>query len=58
MSAETSATTVLLDHLAFPDCPRWHDGRLWFSDSHDGRVWAMTEEGQAEPAVAGALGTQ
>jgi len=52
MSPEASATTVLLDRLAFPDCPRWHDGRLWFSDSHDGRVWAMTEEGQAEPTVA------
>jgi len=52
MSPATSATTVLLDRLAFPDCPRWHDGRLWFSDSHDGRVWAMTEEGQAEPTVA------
>jgi len=47
MSTKT-ATTSLLERLAFPDCPRWHDGRLWFSDSHDGRVWAMTEEGQAE----------
>jgi sugar lactone lactonase YvrE len=52
MTAERSATTVLLERLAFPDCPRWHDGRLWFSDSHDGRVWAMAEEGQAEPVVA------
>jgi len=52
MSREHSATTVLLERLAFPDCPRWHDGRLWFSDSHDGRVWAMAEEGQAEPVLA------
>ena len=51
-SSSPSSSTVLLDRLAFPDCPRWHDGRLWFSDSHDGRVWAMTQEGQAEPAVA------
>jgi sugar lactone lactonase YvrE len=51
MSSGVAATTVLLDQLAFPDCPRWHDGRLWFSDSHDGRVWAMTETGQAEPIV-------
>jgi len=44
--------TVLLDQLAFPKFPRWRAGRLWFSDVHDGRVWAMTEHGQAEPVVA------
>lgn len=44
--------TVLLDQLAFPKFPRWHDERLWFSDVHDGRVWAMTEQGQGEPVVA------
>jgi sugar lactone lactonase YvrE len=47
----TSDLTVLLDGLLLPECPRWHDDRLWFSDVHDGRVWAMTEEGQAEPMV-------
>jgi len=40
--------TVLLDHLVFPECPRWHDGRLWFSDMHDRKVWATTEDGHAE----------
>lgn len=24
--------------LAFPECPRWHDGRLWFSDVFAGEV--------------------
>jgi sugar lactone lactonase YvrE len=38
--------------LAFPKFARWYDGRLWFSDAHDGRVWAMSESGQAEPVVA------
>lgn len=47
-----SAVTTLLDRLAFPKCARWHEGRLWFSDAHDGRVWAMSESGQAEPIVA------
>lgn len=46
------ASTVLLDRLAFPKCAHWHDGRLWFSDAHDGRVWAMSEGGQAEPVAA------
>jgi sugar lactone lactonase YvrE len=52
MTDERSDTTVLMERLAFPDCPRWHGGRLWFSDTHDGRVWAMTEEGQAEPMLS------
>jgi sugar lactone lactonase YvrE len=25
---------VVVDGLAFPEGPRWHDGRLWFSDMH------------------------
>lgn len=29
---------VLVDGLAFPECPRWHDGALWFSDQHDLKV--------------------
>lgn len=29
---------VVTDGLAFPECPRWHDGALWFSDQHDRRV--------------------
>lgn len=29
---------VLLDGIAFPECPRWHDGRLWFSDVYAGEV--------------------
>ena len=44
-------TTVVLDGLAFPEGPRWHDGRLWFSDQHDERVVAMTPDGVAETIV-------
>ncbi|MCD9622356.1 SMP-30/gluconolactonase/LRE family protein [Rhabdothermincola salaria] len=47
-----TGSTVLLDQLAFPKFPRWHADRLWFSDVHDGRVWAMTEQGQGEPVTA------
>jgi sugar lactone lactonase YvrE len=28
----------VVEGLAFPECPRWHDGRLWFSDMAAGRV--------------------
>jgi len=44
-------TTVLLDNLAFPEGPRWHEDRLWFSDQHDKRVVAMTADGVAETIV-------
>jgi sugar lactone lactonase YvrE len=29
-----SELTTLVDGLAFGEGPRWHDGRLWFSDMH------------------------
>ena len=38
-------TTVLADDLGFPEGPRWHDGRLWFSDFHDQRVRTLTPDG-------------
>lgn len=40
------APTVVLDGLKFPEGPRWHDGRLWFSDMHARRVMAMDPTGQ------------
>jgi sugar lactone lactonase YvrE len=43
---------VLLDGLRFPEGPRWHDGRLWFSDMHDGRVLALAPDGKAEEILA------
>lgn len=44
-------TEVLLSGLAFPEGPRWHDGRLWFSDMHDHRVIAVDMAGRAETIV-------
>lgn len=42
MAAET---TTLADGLGFPEGPRWHGGRLWFSDFHDRRVRTLTPDG-------------
>src|SRR5690606_38788535 len=58
---DVSDLEVLLDHLVFPECPRWHDERLWFSDLYDHRVIAMTERAQTEvicdvPGQLGGLG--
>jgi sugar lactone lactonase YvrE len=38
--------TVVLDGLNFPEGPRWHDGRLWFSDMHARRVMTLDPGGQ------------
>jgi sugar lactone lactonase YvrE len=38
---------TILQGLAFPEGPRWHDGALYFSDQHDGIVWRVTPEGNA-----------
>ena len=43
-----SETRVLLDGLTFPEGPRWHDGRLWFSDFYSHRVLAVDLEGNVE----------
>ena len=40
------APTVVLDGLKFPEGPRWHDGRLWFSDMHARRVMTLDPDGQ------------
>lgn len=42
---------VLLDGLCFPEGPRWHDGRLFFSDMHARRVMAVDMNGKSEAVV-------
>jgi sugar lactone lactonase YvrE len=45
-------TEVVLEGLAFPEGPRWHDGRLWFSDMHAHEVLALDpSSGKAETIV-------
>jgi sugar lactone lactonase YvrE len=43
---------VLMEGLAFPESPRWHDGRLWFSDWGAHEVIALGMDGTSE-VVAG-----
>jgi sugar lactone lactonase YvrE len=42
---------VLLSGLNFPEAPRWHDGRLWFSDVRARRVMSVDETGDARVEV-------
>jgi sugar lactone lactonase YvrE len=42
----------LLDRLAFPESPRWHDGALWFSDFYTQRVQRVDMKGRCETVVS------
>ena len=42
---------VLLEGLLFPEGPRWHDERLWFSDMHAHEVVAVDLQGNRETLV-------
>ncbi len=44
-------TKVLLDGLLFPEGPRWHDGRLWFSDMQGLHVMTVDLDGNTEKIV-------
>jgi sugar lactone lactonase YvrE len=39
---------VLLDGLAIPESPRWHDGRLWFSNWGTRQLVAVDLDGSSE----------
>jgi sugar lactone lactonase YvrE len=39
---------VLLDGLAMPESPRWHDGRLWFSNWGTRQIVAVDLDGNSE----------
>lgn len=41
----------LTANLSFPEGPRWHDGRLWFSDFYTHRVLALGMDGALEEIV-------
>lgn len=52
---------TILEGLAFPECPRWHDNALFFSDMHAATVWRIDAQGASMrvlelPAFPGGLG--
>ncbi len=46
-------TRILMDGLGFPESPRWHEGRLWFSDWAAGAVHAVAPDGTSEVVATG-----
>ncbi|MEU3271706.1 SMP-30/gluconolactonase/LRE family protein [Saccharomonospora sp. NPDC006951] len=56
----TTTSTLSSGHV-FAECPRWHDGRLWFVDMHGHAVIAVDEHGESEvitevPGRTGGIG--
>ena len=43
-----SETTLLVDGLMFPETPRWHEEKLWFSDMIARKVMTVDLSGQTE----------
>ena len=43
--------TLLVDGLDFGEGPRWHEGRLWYSDFHQHRIYAISADGAREAMV-------
>src|SRR2546426_8673830 len=51
--APVSAPQVLMAGLTFPEQPRWHDDRLWFSDWGTRAVIAVDVGGNSEVVLRG-----
>ena len=48
---DRSEAELLVDDLTFAEGPRWHDGRLWFSDFFDHLVKTVDLDGNVEAIV-------
>jgi sugar lactone lactonase YvrE len=44
-------TEILLEGLLFPECPRWHGGKLWFSDMDLKKVMTIDINGNKEMII-------
>ena len=45
------ATQILADDICFGEGPRWHNGRLYFSDMHDRQVKTVSVTGKVSSVV-------
>src|SRR5512140_1775616 len=48
MARSVSEPRVLLEGLGIPESPRWHDGRLWFSNWGPDEIVAVDLDGKSE----------
>jgi sugar lactone lactonase YvrE len=52
VTTETLHAEPFLSGLFFGECPRWHEGRLWYSDFFDHAVCSVSPEGERRVEVA------
>ena len=46
-----ATATTLAEGIYFGEAPRWHDGKLWFSDFYAHAVKTLTEDGKMESVL-------
>ena len=51
MTTETGRAELFVSGLFFGECPRWHDGRLWYSDFFDHAVFSVSPDGERRVEV-------
>ncbi len=51
MTTETLTAEPFLSGLFFGECPRWHEGRLWYSDFFDHAVFSASPDGERRVEV-------
>jgi sugar lactone lactonase YvrE len=55
-SSQVTEPRMLLGGLAMPESPRWHDGRLWFSDWGAGEIVTVDLDGNSQVVDRGPEG--
>jgi sugar lactone lactonase YvrE len=51
MSSPTITAEPFVSGLYFGECPRWHEGRLWYSDFFDHAVFSVSPDGERRTEV-------
>ena len=51
MTSETLTAEPFVSGLFFGECPRWHEGRLWYSDFFDHAVFSVSPDGERRVEV-------
>jgi len=52
MPIQTTVAEPFVSGLHFGECPRWHEGRLWYSDFFDHGVFSVSPGGERRKEVA------
>jgi len=52
VTSDTLTAEPFLSGLFFGECPRWHDGRLWYSDFFDHAVFSVSPDGERRVEVS------